>query len=517
MKTIRTLALLPLLLAACDDGGSDPTDAAPDPAADGGLDMAPTTDAAPVDQAVPDAAPDLGPPPPAPFAADALIGTWTSVECEPSMGEFVTRQLAFTDTEWSVTGTVFDNRDCTGEMFTFELGGTYEITGGSRLGDDIAEATFVPLRSVWTVHQDIFAMAFTVNACGSDAWEIGVPQDISATGCIGFAYPLDTCADGELDLLRIDGDLLYTGDRSVDLCRMRAPGLVDGGAQRLPDAVVIDVPGFYPEGVALDPDRAVYLGAFTTGEIRKAAFGSASAETLVQPGALGGAALGLKVYDGRLWACATDLGAPENSALVLLDPDTGEEQARLPLPGGGICNDIAFAEDGTAYITESSANGVLRLPPGGDALEPWFVGDMLPPVGGMGFGFNGLVIDVDGSVLVGRIDDGTLTRIPVLEDGGAGEAVIEAVEPAEVAFGIDGMARWREGYYAIRDLAVVRLRPGDPWTTEVIADGDDFPTTIAIDRSGNVWTAESKFGLLFDGDDATDAEPPFRAVRHPLY
>jgi len=143
---------------------------------------------------------------------------------------------------------------------------------------------------------------------------------------------------------------------------------------------------------------------------------------------------------------------------------------------------------------------------------------MLPPVGGMGFGFNGLLVDDDGSVIVGRVDDGTLTRIPVLGDCAAGDATVEMVEPVAVMFGIDGMARWRGGYYAVRDSAVVRLIPGDPWTSEVIAGPDpELLATIAIDRSGNVWSTQSKFPLLFDGDDATNAEPPFSVLRDTLY
>ncbi len=507
-----TLGLALGLATGCDDGDATTADMA---ALEdmGGADAMPDA----MLDAMPDAMPDLGPPPPAPFTADALLGTWSGVACEPTLGEFLTRQITFTEDGYTVFGGVFDDRDCTQMMSSFEQIGTYEITSGSPLGDNVVQATFRLEHVYWTVHQEGLLPGFDLNDCGEGDWAVDTPQDIVETGCLGFIYPREACPGGELEVLRLDGDLITTGERPLDICAERAPRVGDFPLQRVPDVVEIDAPQFYPEGVALGPDRTLYVGAFTTGEIRRAPFAGATAETLVEPGALGGAALGLKVHDGALWACVTDLAAPENSALVRLDPATGAEQARHPLPGGGICNDMIFADDGTAYVTESSRNDVLRLTPDADALEVWFTGDALPPVGGMGYGFNGLVIADDGSLLVGRVDDGTLTRIPVLEDGAAGEATIEAVEPAAITFGIDGLARARGLYYGIRDNQVVRLIPGDPWTTEVLAAGDDFPTTIAIDRTGNVWTVESKFGLLFDGDDGTDAEPPFRIVRHTVY
>ncbi|MCB9551679.1 MAG: hypothetical protein H6705_07305 [Myxococcales bacterium] len=515
----RALAALAALTLAsgCDDGAADPIemgagdlDATPDAAPDAALDAAIPPDMAP------DMNPDMGAPLPAPFTPAALVGTWTSVECEPTMGEYLTRQITLTESEYTVFGAVFDDDACTDVMSDFVQVGTYEITGGSPLGDDIVEATFRLEHNYWIVRRASLLPGFDINDCGSEPWQANVPQDISATGCLGFAYPLSACPDGEQELIRLAGDRIATGERPLDICAERAPAIGEVELRRMPDAVTIDAPLFYPEGVAVDADRTLYIGGYTTGELRRAAFGSPTADTLVAPGALGGAALGMKIHDGALWVCATDFADPTRSALVRLDPATGAETGRYPLPGGGVCNDLTFAADGAAYVTESSRNAVLRLAPGADALDAWFTGEALPPVGDPGFGFNGLVIDDDGSLLVGRTDDGTLTRIPIADDGAPGPATIEAVEPVAVALGFDGMQRWRGGHYAIRDGRLVRLYPGDPWTTEVIADGDDFPTTFAVDRNGNAWTVESRFGLLFDGDDTTDAEPPFRVVRHPL-
>ena len=147
----------------------------------------------------------------------------------------------------------------------------------------MAQATFHLERNVWTAHQQSFAEAFETNECGGPGpWQVGVPKEISDTGCLAFAYPVDSCPGGELDLVRLVGDQLTFGERSVDLCDERSPGISEAVMQRVPEEVEIDGPRFYPEGVAIGPDRALYAGSFTTGEIRRAAFGSATAETLVE-------------------------------------------------------------------------------------------------------------------------------------------------------------------------------------------------------------------------------------------
>ncbi len=57
------------------------------------------------------------------------------------------------------------------------------------------------------------------------------------------------------------------------------------------------------------------------------------------------------------------------ATLLTYDLASAAQTGSYPLPGGRLCNDIAVAADGTAYITDTSDTGrVLALAPGGTEL-----------------------------------------------------------------------------------------------------------------------------------------------------
>ena len=60
------------------------------------------------------------------------------------------------------------------------------------------------------------------------------------------------------------------------------------------------------------------------------------------------------------------------TALKMFDLKTGEPKGSVPLPGKGtLCNDIAVASDGAAYVADSFAGRILRLKPGAKEFEVW--------------------------------------------------------------------------------------------------------------------------------------------------
>jgi streptogramin lyase len=100
-------------------------------------------------------------------------------------------------------------------------------------------------------------------------------------------------------------------------------------------------------------------------------------------------------------------------ALRSFDLKTGEARGTFAAPGGGVCNDVAIASDGTAYTSDTFGGRVLRLKPGAKELEVWASGPELRGVDGLSF-------LADGSLYVNLIFNGKLLRIPVKEDGTAG-------------------------------------------------------------------------------------------------
>ena len=45
-----------------------------------------------------------------------------------------------------------------------------------------------------------------------------MPQDVTEKGCIGVAHPVAECPE-EFDVVSIDGDELYFGERVTDMCK----------------------------------------------------------------------------------------------------------------------------------------------------------------------------------------------------------------------------------------------------------------------------------------------------------
>ena len=69
----------------------------------------------------------------------------------------------------------------------------------------------------WTALTTDMAGVFTQAGCGAGAWEVGVAQDVSATGCIGVARPVASCPV-EHDVVALSGDSLSFGARATDMC-----------------------------------------------------------------------------------------------------------------------------------------------------------------------------------------------------------------------------------------------------------------------------------------------------------
>jgi len=134
-----------------------------------------------------------------------------------------------------------------------------------------------------------------------------------------------------------------------------------------------------PEGIAYDPESR----RFFVGSIQKRKIVVVSPDGVVAdfvPAGRDGIdyVLGLRVDPPRnlLWAACRYLvrdgrGAEqERSALAAFDLATGRLERRILTDSGEhALNDLAVTRAGEVYVTDWSANEVLRLPPGGTRLE----------------------------------------------------------------------------------------------------------------------------------------------------
>jgi hypothetical protein len=131
---------------------------------------------------------------------------------------------------------------------------------------------------------------------------------------------------------------------------------------------------------------------------------------------------------------------------------------------------------------------------------------------------NGIAVRDATAVDVGRSDTGQLIRIPIRSDGSAGAFTV--VYDGGPSAGIDGL-RWAGPHRLLAvtgRAALSRLDEGAPdaWSATVVTTELDEPATVALDRAGDAWITEARFGALFDGDDATHAPPPFHVVRRSI-
>ena len=151
-----------------------------------------------------------------------LVGSFASAGCEAypnGMGgnNYLTRAFTLTETSWHLDLVLFADEACTTKLFTAVIDGPYALLGASATVAGATEGDFSFTTIVWTAHLPAMADTFTMSGCGSEAWEVEVPQDVTATGCIGVAHPIAQCPT-EHDVVALTGDELYFGERITDMC-----------------------------------------------------------------------------------------------------------------------------------------------------------------------------------------------------------------------------------------------------------------------------------------------------------
>jgi glucose/arabinose dehydrogenase len=234
------------------------------------------------------------------------------------------------------------------------------------------------------------------------------------------------------DILQLpDGSILISDDKANRILRLTygAPNRADITQNRA--GISINDNGVESENLTSSLDGTVYFGSMAKGTIYRAPPGTSRAE----PWILGSAAsltrvLGVLADDkaNTLWVCqnATDgrNGAPVvgQTALRAFNLKTGVAKGSYPFPPrSGVCNDIAIAADGGAYVSESFGGRIHRLKPGATALEVWASDSALAVIDGLSF-------LADGSLYANNFTTGKLFRVPVNADGSAGP-----VQPIETS------------------------------------------------------------------------------------
>lgn len=291
------------------------------------------------------------------------------------------------------------------------------------------------------------------------------------------------------------------------------------GPARAQDRRPLDVKVFakvgppgHPDPVVVDTDGTVYVGTSTSfssftansnqnsGPSKILVYGpdgklktshDAAGQNL--SGAHG--LLGL-VFDGKGLLYVTDTNPPR---VFTLDPRTGEQRDYVRFTNVPVCsgagqkncqssgpdrqpfpNGLAFAADGSLYVTDYYQGLVWRVPPGGGEPEVWFTDARL---GGFPFGPNGIKLMLDGATLmVAQSNSASLLTLPILPAGGPGE--LKTFWTGETTDGPDSFAIARSGnvYVALAGASeFLKLSQDGKELARSTSTGQDVPWDVPAD------------------------------------
>ena len=277
------------------------------------------------------------------------------------------------------------------------------------------------------------------------------------------------------------------------------PAAADSGGRLL-------MPGVrtFPESITSDDRGYIYFGSLANGTIYRGRPGDPLASVFALS-AKSDIRAGLGVYaDDRtntLFACSVIIGDhrpawdPKYSSLHTFDLKSGAHLNSFPMPNGekSLCNDIAVAIDGSAYVTDTFGGQILRLKKGAPSLEKWADDERLK-------GADGIALGADGSIYVNTYTTSKLFRVDIKTNGDAGKmqeiTTSLPLDHPDALRSIGGMKFLQaEGLGRLTVLTVA----GDQADLQVLTTGRPGLTSATV-VDGKVWALNAKLAYLTQPD-----------------
>jgi sugar lactone lactonase YvrE len=284
-------------------------------------------------------------------------------------------------------------------------------------------------------------------------------------------------------------------------------------------ATEITLPGsrLYTESITSTKDGTLILGSLGKGNVSRIAPGSTTPVEFIKPGTNGlNEVFGVYADEKykNLWVCSDkDGGAPGELAVVKsFDLKTGAPRGSYPLPGGkAFCNDIAVADDGTAYISDTGQAAIFMLKRGASALETASKDPLLEGIDGLAFGEKNILYV--NSVTVNKV-----VRVDLGPDGKS-KSVTE-LKLSKPIGGPDGMRTIGKNRFLMAENAgnmdiVTISADGKEAEINTIKSGLESTPAVTAAR-GLAWVAEGKLNYR-DDPALKDKNPdPFKLYGVPL-
>lgn len=186
--------------------------------------------------------------------------------------------------------------------------------------------------------------------------------------------------------------------------------------------IVLPATRLFPESITSTSDGTLIIGSLGHGNVSRIAPGKTIAEEWIKAGT-GGLNNVLGVFADEkgklLWVCSNNLeNKGEATSVKSFDLKTGAPKGSYPLTGAdALCNDIAVANDGTAYVSDTRQNTIWMLKPGSSSLTVAAKDPLLA-------GADGLAFTAPTVLIVNSVTANKLLRLDLGADGKA-KGVVE--------------------------------------------------------------------------------------------
>jgi sugar lactone lactonase YvrE len=166
---------------------------------------------------------------------------------------------------------------------------------------------------------------------------------------------------------------------------------------------------------------------------------------------------------------------------------------RYPLASPrSICDDVALARDGTAFVADIGTGEILTLAPGADALKPFARAPELE-------GIDGIAFASDGTLYVDNVRKSELLRVDRTRDGRFDRLV--KLRTSVPIGGPDGFRRVAGSRFVLAESRLGRIDAvtirGDEARIDVLRAGLDSPSGVHF-ADGTVYAVEGRIEYLFD-------------------
>ncbi|MGZ3270654.1 MAG: hypothetical protein ACXWI7_03825 [Croceibacterium sp.] len=278
-----------------------------------------------------------------------------------------------------------------------------------------------------------------------------------------------------------------------------------------PGDVTIDGSRVYPESLTSDAAGNLYNGS-NAGTIYRTRAGSKTAEPWIVPDARNGlrSLFGVFADDkhGLLWACDNpNIFKRETgtSTLRAFSLKTGQLSAKYDFPTDvpAACNDIAIANDGTLWATETLAGRIFVLRPHANELALYAKSADL-------VGVDGIAIAGDGAIYINNVRKQLFQRVERKADGSFDK--LTTLTPSLPLNGPDGLRalggnRFIQGEGPGGRVALVYVA-GNSAAIVPIATGLDGSVGVTVVGS-TAYAIEGKIEYMFDPKLKDKSPDPF--------